>query len=66
MITIICKEKSKFYYKGKINIKFTDKFLEINAISHDINENNSLYLWDRQVYDVFYLDNIKSIIGDDN
>lgn len=40
MITIIINSGLKFYYKGKININIEYPFLYIDAISHDIYEDN--------------------------
>ena len=60
MIEITTSKGTKFLYRGRINIDIDDTYLCISASSHD-DEPDHLYVWDKKVYDKFFIKDIVSI-----
>ena len=63
MITITLTTGFKIKYKGKISLRSDDTALFISATDHNDSPDN-LYTWDKQVFDMIWLNDIESIIGE--
>jgi hypothetical protein len=65
MIIITLTTGFKLKYKGRISLKISsdDLSLFVSATSCDDNPNN-LYTWDKQVFDMIWLSDIESIVGE--
>jgi hypothetical protein len=63
MIIITLTTGFKLKYKGKISLRSDDLALHVSATDHDDNPDN-LYTWDRQVFDMIWLSDIESIVGE--
>jgi len=63
MITITLITGFKLKYKGDIDLKFYDLALYVSALSHEDGPDN-LYTWDKQVFDMIWLSDIESIVGE--
>ncbi len=64
MITITVKSGYKFHYKGTIFIQSDGYHVHIDAYSYDT-EPDHLYTWDKHTFDIFFYDDIVSIVGSD-
>lgn len=60
MIIITVKDGTKFKYRGKIFLQQTPEMLRVDADSHEFQNG---WGWSSQVFDLFYLNQIESIHG---
>ena len=65
MIIITLTTGFKLKYKGKISLKIASDDLSLFVHATDYNNNSdNLYTWDKQVFDMIWLNDIESIVGE--
>jgi hypothetical protein len=62
MIVIKTSER-EFEYTGNIAINFSDNLLYIQGHFHYKPNEDELFIWERKVFDAFFLEDIISIEG---
>lgn len=63
MIIITLTTGFKLKYKGNIELQSDGIVVHIDSYSYD-SDPDHLYTWDRKVFDVLYMNDIESIVGE--
>jgi hypothetical protein len=62
MIIITLNTGYKLYYKGDIELQSDGIVIHVDSHNYDP-EPDHLYVWDRKVFDILYMEDIESIVG---